>query len=94
MSSWDVILDNFTPKEQLDLTEPEQDYIPVYATDTFAAHYKETHCLFAWFLTPGIWCEGVGTPWKFMANNDTLETRKFRFLVLHLDEVDNFDFIQ
>ena len=94
MSSWDIILDNFPPEQWLDLTEPEQDYIPVYATDTFTADYKETHCLFASFLTPGIWCEGVGTPWKFTSNNEELVTRKFRFLVLHLDEVDNFDFIQ
>jgi len=94
MSSWETILDNFPPEERLDLTEPEQDYIPVYATDAFAAYYKEIRCLFACFLTPGIWCEGVGTPWKFTANNETLEARKFRFLVLHLNEVNDFDFIQ
>jgi len=94
MSSWNIILDNFPLKECLDLTQPEQDYIPVYATESFAAYYKDSHCLFARFLTPGIWCEGVGTPWKFTANNETLETRKFRFLVLHLDKVNNFDFIQ
>src|ERR1700704_2930774 len=94
MSSWDVVLDNFPLEERLDLTEPEQDYIPVYATEAFAAYYKETRCLFARFLTPGIWCEGVGTPSKFTANNETLQTRKFRFLVLHLDKVNNFDFIQ
>ena len=93
MSSWDTILNNFTPEQQLDLTEPEQDYIPVYATDAFAAYYKETRCLFARFLTPGIWCEGVETPWKFTANNEALVTHKFRFLILHLDEVNNFDFI-
>jgi len=93
MSSWDTILDNFTPEQQLDLTEPEQDYIPVYATEAFAAYYNETRCLFARFLTPGIWCEGVGTPWKFTANNNELTTRKFRFLVLHLDKVNNFNFI-
>jgi len=94
MSSWDTILGNFTPEQQLNLTEPEQDYIPVYATEAFAAYYNETRCLFARFLTPGIWCAGVGTPWKFTANNKELATRKFRFLVLHLDEVNDFDFIQ
>jgi len=94
MSSWDIVLDNFTPEQRLDLTEPEQDYIPVYATEAFAAFYKETCCLFACFLTPGIWCEGVGSSWKFTTNNEELVTRKFRFLVLHLDKVDNFDFIQ
>jgi len=94
MSSWETILDNFPPEERLDLTTPEQDYIPVYATDAFTAYYKEIRCLFAHFLTPGIWCEGVGTPWKFTANNKILGTRKFRFLVLHLDEVNDFDFIQ
>jgi len=87
MSSWDILLDNFTPEQRLDLTEPEHNYIPVYATDASAAYYKETHCLFAHFLMPGIWCEGVGTPWKFTTNNDALVTRKFRFLVLHLDKV-------
>ena len=94
MNSWDTILNNFLPKDQLKLTEEEQVYILVYATDAFAADYKDTRCLFACFLTPGIWCEGVGTSWKFTANNEALVTRKFRFLVLHLDEVDNFDFIQ
>jgi len=94
MSSWENVLNNFPPKEQLELTEEEQAYIPVYTTDTFAADYKETRCLFARFLTPGIWCEGVGTPWNFTANNKTLVTEKFRFLVLHLDEVNDFDFIQ
>ena len=94
MSSWDVILDNFPPEQRLNLTEPEQDYIPVYTTNAFAADYKETRCLFACFLTPGIWCEGVGTPWKFTTNNEELATKKFRFLVLHLDEVDHFDFIR
>jgi len=94
MSSWETILNNFLPEDQLELTEEEQAYIPVYATDAFAADYKDTRCLFARFLTPGIWCEGVGTSWKFTANNEALITRKFRFLVLHLDKVNNFDFIQ
>jgi len=94
MSSWETILNNFPPEDQLELTEEEQVYIPVYATDAFAADYKDTRCLFAHFLTPGIWCEGVGTPWKFTANNEALVTRKFRFLVLHLDKVNDFDFIQ
>jgi len=94
MSSWENVLNNFPPEHRLELTEGEQAYIPVYATEAFAADYKETRCLFARFLTPGIWCEGVGTSWKFTSNNETLVTKKFRFLVLHLDEVDNFDFIQ
>jgi len=94
MSLWEIILDNFPPEERLQLTEPEEAYIPVYTTEAFAAHYKETQCLFARFLTPGIWCEGVGTTWKFTSNNEELSNRKFRFLVFHLDEVNNFDFIQ
>jgi len=94
MSSWESVLNNFPPELQLELTEEEQAYIPVYATDAFAADYKDTRCLFARFLTPGIWCEGVGTSWKFTSNNEALVTSKFRFLVLHLDEVDDFDFIQ
>jgi len=94
MSSWENILNNFLPEDQLELTEEEQAYIPVYTTDAFAADYKNTRCLFARFLTPGIWCEGVGTSWKFTANNEALVTRKFRFLILHLDEVNDFDFIQ
>jgi len=59
MSSWETILNNFPSKDQLELTEEEQAYIPVYATNAFAADYKETRCLFARFLTPGIWCKGV-----------------------------------
>jgi len=94
MSSWENVLNNFPPEHQLELTEEEQVYIPVYATEAFAADYKETRCLFACFLTPGIWYEGVGTSWKFTLNNEALATRKFRFLILHLDEVNNFDFIQ
>jgi len=94
MSSWENVLNNFPPKHQLELIEDEQAYIPVYATDAFAADHKETRCLFAHFLTPGIWCEGVGTSWKFTSNNEALTTRKFQFLVFHLDEVDDFDFIQ
>jgi len=94
MSSWEIILDNFLLEQRLQLTELEEAYIPVYATEAFAAHYKETRCLFARFLTPGIWCEGVGTTWKFTSNNKALSTRKFRFLVFHLDKVNDFDFIQ
>ena len=94
MSSWENVLNNFPPEHRLELTEEEQAYIPVYATDAFAADYKETRCLFARFLTPGIWCEGVETPWKFTTNNEALVIHKFRFLILHLDEVNNFDFIQ
>ena len=94
MSSWEDVLNNFPPEHRLELTEEERAYIPVYATEAFAADYKETRCLFARFLTPGIWCEGIGTSWKFTLNNKALITHKFRFLVLHLDEVDDFDFIQ
>ena len=54
MSSWDIILDNFPPEQQLQLTDLEEAYIPVYTTEAFAADYKETQCLFARFLTPGI----------------------------------------
>jgi len=54
MSLWEIILDNFSLEQQLQLTEPEEAYIPVYATEAFAAHYKETRCLFARFLTPGV----------------------------------------
>jgi len=94
MSSWETILNNFPPEDQLELTEEEQAYIPVYATDAFATDYRDTRCLFARFLTLGIWCKGVGTSWKFTSNNEVLVTSKFRFLILHLDEVSNFDFIQ
>ena len=94
MSSWENVLNNFLPELQLELTEEEQAYIPIYTTDAFAADYTDTRCLFACFLTPGIWCKGVGTSWKFTSNNEVLVTSKFRFLVLHLNEVNNFDFIQ
>jgi len=94
MSLWNVVLANFPPEQRLQLTELEEAYIPVYATKAFAAYYKETRCLFALFLTPGIWCEGLGDTWKFTTNNEELSTRKFRFLVFHLDEVNDFDFIQ
>jgi len=94
MTSWQTILDNFPPKDQLDLTEEEQMYIPVYATNAFAADYKDTRCLFALFLEPAIWCKGVGTTWRFTSDNTELTTRKFQFLVSHLDKVQNFDFVQ
>jgi len=94
MTSWQHILDNFPPKDQLELTEEEQAYIPVYATNTFAADYKDTRCLFALFQEPAIWCEGVGTIWKFTSDNTELTTRKFQFLISHLDEVENFNFVQ
>jgi len=94
MSSWNVVLDNFPLALRLQLNDLEEAYVPVYATDAFAADYKETQCLFARFLTPGIWCEGVGHTWKFTSNNEELSTKKFRFLVPHLDEVNQFDFIQ
>ena len=94
MSSWEEILGNFPEENHFELTEDEQAYIPVYATQAFAADYKDTRCLFALFQTSPIWCKGVGTTWKFTSNNADLITRKFRFLVQHLDEVENFDFIQ
>ena len=94
MSSWETILDNFPPENQLELTEEEQAYIPVYTTNPFAADYKGTRCLFALFQTPAIWCKGVGTMWKFTLDNTELTTRKFWFLVQNLNEVENFDFIQ
>jgi len=94
MTSWQIILDNFPTEDQLELTEEEQTYIPVYATNAFAANYKDTRCHFARFLEPAIWCKGIGTSWNFTTDNSELTTRKFRFLISHLDEVDNFDFIQ
>jgi len=93
MTSWQTILDNFLPEYQLELTEEEQAYIPVYATNAFAADYKDTRCLFAQFQEPAIWCEGIGTTWRFTSDNSELTTRKFRFLISHLDEVKNFDFV-
>jgi len=69
-------------------------YIPVYATNAFAADYNDTRCLFARFQEPAIWCKGIGTTWKFASDNTELVTRKFRFLVSHLDKVENFDFVQ
>jgi len=94
MTSWQTILDNFPTEDQLELTAEEQAYIPVYATNAFAANYKDTRCLFAHFLEPAIWCKGTGTIWNFASDNSELTTRKFRFLISHLDEVENFDFIQ
>jgi len=94
MTSWQTILDNFPPKSQLELTKEEQAYIPVYATEAFAADYKETRCLFARFQEPAIWCEGLGTIWKFTSDNSELLPRKFQFLISHLDEVEQFDFVQ
>jgi len=94
MSSWEEICKNFPEENHSELTEDEQAYIPVYATQAFAADYKDTRCLFALFQSAPIWCKGVGTTWKFTSNNTDLITRKFRFLVQHLDEVENFDFIQ
>jgi len=94
MTSWQTILDNFPTEDQLELTEEEQAYIPVYTTNAFAADYKDTRCLFALFQEPAIWCKGIGTTWRFTSDNAELVTRKFRFLVSHLDEVKDFDFIQ
>jgi len=93
MTSWQTILDNFPTEDQLELTEEEQVYIPVYATNAFAADYKDTRCLFARFQEPAIWCKGIGTIWKFTSDNTELTTRKFRFLISHLNEVENFDFV-
>ena len=93
MSSWEIILENFPPENQLELTEQEQVYIPVYATKAFAADYKDTRCLFALFLTPAIWCKGIDTVWWFTLDNKELTSRKFQFLVKHLEEVKNFDFV-
>jgi len=94
MSSWQIILDNFLPEDQFELTEEEQAYILVYATNAFAADHKDTRCLFALFQEPAIWCKGVGTIWKFTSDNSELTTRKFRFLVSHLDKVEHFNFVQ
>ena len=94
MSSWEEILENFPEENHSELTKDEQVYIPVYATQAFVADYKDTRCLFALFQTSPIWCKGVGTTWKFTSNNADLVRRKFRFLVQHLDEVENFNFIQ
>ena len=94
MSSWEEILENFPEENHFELTKDEQAYIPVYATKAFAADYKDTRCLFALFQTSPIWCKGVGITWKFTSNNADLVTKEFRFLVQHLDEVENFDFIQ
>jgi len=94
MTSWQTILNNFPTKDQLELTEEEQAYIPVYATNAFATDYKDTRCLFALFQEPAIWCKGIGTAWRFTSDNAELVTRKFQFLVSHLDKVENFDFVQ
>ena len=94
MSSWEEILENFPEENHIELTEDKQAYIPVYATQAFAADYKDTRCLFTLFQTSPIWCKGVGTTWKFTSNNTDLTTRKFWFLVQHLDKVENFDFVQ
>ena len=94
MTSWQTILDNFPPEDQLELTEEEQVFIPVYTTNAFAADYKDTRCLFALFQEPAIWCKGVGTIWKFTSDNTELTTRKFWFLISHLDEVEQFNFVQ
>ena len=77
MSSWEIILDNFPPENQLELTEEEQAYILVYTTNAFAADYTDTRYLFALFQAPAIWYKGVGTIWKFTSDNTELTTRKF-----------------
>jgi len=94
MSSWENVLDNFLLEDQLELTDEEQAYIPIYTTNAFATNYKDTMCLFALFLEPAIWYKGIGTIWRFTSDNTELTTRKFRFLISHLDEVEQLDFVQ
>jgi len=77
MSSWENVLNNFPLEDRLELTDEEQAYIPVYATNAFATNYKDTRCLFALFQEPAIWCKGIGTIWKFTSDNTELTTRKF-----------------
>ena len=93
MSSWDHVLELFPPTKRLELTDLEADYLPLYATNGFAAFFKDTCCIFALFQTPAIWCEGVGTLWRFTSDNTELVERKFRYLVSHLDEVKDFNII-
>ena len=93
MTSWEIILDLFPQDKQLELTKLEEDYLPVYATQAFAAYYKDTRCIFAYFVQSAIWCEGIGNIWQFTSDNTELVPRKFRYLVHHLDKVENFDFV-
>ena len=93
MTSWETILELFPQEQRLELTNLEEDYLPVYATQAFAAYYKDTRYIFALFVQAAIWCEGIGSVWRFTSDNAELVTRKFRYLVHHLDEVENFDFV-
>ena len=52
-----------------------------------------TRCIFTYFVQSAIWCEGIGSIWRFTLDNTELVPRKFRYLVHHLDEVKNFDFV-
>ena len=93
MTSWEIILDLFPQEKQLELTNLEEDYLPIYATRAFAAYYKDTRCIFAFFIQSAIWCEGIGSIWWFTSDNTELVPRKFQYLIHHLDEVENFDFV-
>ena len=93
MSSWETILELFPPEQQLKLIDKEEYYIPVYATNTFAANYKDTRCIFALFVQSAIWSKGIGSVWWFTLDNEELLPRKFQFLVHHLDKVEDFDFV-
>ena len=93
MTSWEIILDLFPQNQRLELTDKEKDYLPVYASEAFAADYKDVRCIFAYFVQSAIWCEGLGNIWRFTSDNTELIPRKFRYLIHHLDEVENFDFV-
>ena len=93
MTSWETILELFPPGQQLKLTDKEKDYIPIYASNMFIANYKDIRCIFALFIDSAIWCKGIRSIWKHTTNNEELVPRKFQFLVNHLDEVENFNFV-
>ena len=80
MTSWEIILDLFPQEKRLELTSLEEDYLPVYATQAFAAYYKETRCIFAYFVQSAIWCEGIGNIWRFTSDNTELIPRSFDIL--------------
>ena len=63
MTSWEIILDLFPQDQRLELTDLEKDYLPIYATEAFAADYKDVRCIFAYFVQSAIWCEGIGSIW-------------------------------
>ena len=77
MTSWEIILDLFPQEKRLELTNLEEDYLPVYTTQTFAASYKDTRCIFAYFVQSAIWCKGIGNIWQFTSDNTELVLRKF-----------------